>query len=841
MISLSPVRPAYRLLIADFKPAIKVIWERVKLEKTNAKGFAAYLPLMFLSLLLVATAMMGVPNLLAEPMVQSIQVKGNSRIPAASILRHISSAPNSPLDPSKLHRDLKNLYDIGVFEYVQLQSRDVGDGLVDLVCQVREYSFISSFSIEGLDPKLERQLRAFLRKEKLDLRPATPFKPAVGHKAALAVRGFLRSRKFPNADVQVLTEKQGNLVGVSFRVDRGQQLEIGAVRFIGNNSIKSSELLKQMRFVRPTRFGSLWEGTRYIPEELSADLHRLRLYYKSRGFAAMAIGEPRVQATGVDSRQSIEIEIPVIEGARYRLVSVKTSGNCKAGADEVGRIIGAVQTPGDYDYSLLEATRQKILDTLGHFGYALAHVDLEQVPNEAERTIRAIYRVYAGDPVLIGRIEFHGNDRMPDRLLRRELCSREGEVFDRAKLDRSVQRLNKSNLLQQVRRSDVALNRIDLTGLLDITFDVKEKERHGIYATGGTGGINGGYLGILYTAFNFLRLGETLSLQLDGGAAQSNMLLNIIGARFLGSPFTLALSIFNRYAGFNVANVVPGPESMIGVLRRRTKGIGLSGAYPVTDNLQVGIGFESERDSVSAIAFAPETARNLRSEVTPVVEYDRTSGTGPETRGYRLSYSHAWNGSLFLKSLDSMRKSIQLTRYVGDPWTRGRNSFAFHLQGSRVSPRAGGSLPIERRLYPGDENARGFSRGSLSPWALVPGNESLQPSGADTVLGFSTEYRVPIRGALSATGFFDLGWTHLDPNDAAQLGTGARLVDATNGVLRASLGGELRLQLPVIRQPARLIFSWNPLRLDTLFRSPSSVFCLAEPKTALRFALGALY
>jgi hypothetical protein len=66
-------------------------------------------------------------------------------------------------------------------------------------------------------------------------------------------------------------------------------------------------------------------------------------------------------------------------------------------------------------------------------------------------------------------------------------------------------------------------------------------------------------------------------------------------------------------------------------------------------------------------------------------------------------------------------------------------------------------------------------------------------------------------------------------------------MEQTNGALRASLGGELRLQLPVIRQPVRLILSWNPLRLKTLFDSSSSVLRLAEPRATLRFALGALY
>jgi hypothetical protein len=45
----------------------------------------------------------------------------------------------------------------------------------------------------------------------------------------------------------------------------------------------------------------------------------------------------------------------------------------------------------------------------------------------------------------------------------------------------------------------------------------------------------------------------------------------------------------------------------------------------------------------------------------------------------------------------------------------------------------------------------------------------------------------------------------------------------------------------MIHQPARMIYSWNPLRLSTVFSNPPSVLKLAEPKSSLRFALGSLY
>ncbi len=117
----------------------------------------------------------------------------------------------------------------------------------------------------------------------------------------------------------------------------------------------------------------------------------------------------------------------------------------------------------------------------------------------------------------------------------------------------------------------------------------------------------------------------------------------------------------------------------------------------------------------------------------------------------------------------------------------------------------------------------------------------LQPAGADTLIGASAEYRVPLRGSLSGIAFMDLGWTKLNARSAASMGKGARLLEETSGLLRASAGGELRLDLPVIRQPARLIFAWNPLRLEKVFETPSEAIRMADPRRSLRFTLGSRY
>ena len=94
----------------------------------------------------------------------------------------------------------------------------------------------------------------------------------------------------------------------------------------------------------------------------------------------------------------------------------------------------------------------------------------------------------------------------------------------------------------------------------------------------------------------------------------------------------------------------------------------------------------------------------------------------------------------------------------------------------------------------------------------------------NTVLGLSVEYRVPIHGGGRSAGFFDLGWTRLDPGSAEQLDVDGR-----------------RTAVPTAGYTSSCAVSWNPLRLNTLFTNHSSILPLAKPRTILPFALGEFY
>jgi outer membrane protein assembly complex protein YaeT len=810
--------------------------------------------------LLACCIFMQAENVSLPPTIRHVEIEGNFRFPAAGILAQLSAAPGKLLDTTVSREDLERLNRLGIFETVQLESREAGEGAVDLVFRVRERPPVSGFQVACANPAMEQLIRDHLHKEELEIRAGSPYRADQVKKAAETARRLLMARKYPLADVGIECERNGNSVQITLRLRPGPKLDIGLVSFQGNRSIPARELMRQMGNSRPASLLNSWSGGgRYLPEELEACREKLRRLYRSRGFASAAIDKLDVAVRAFPARRrmfapwrssvplKIDLRIPVIEGPVFTTTSVTLEGDSKAASSEVLRLVRSLQVPNRYDYALLESTRQNILKTLGRRGYGRARVDLVQQFAASQPLVDVVFFIEPGDPMLVGRIDFAGNSRLPDKFLRRQLRLSEGDVYDSSKLDKSIERLNRSGLIQELRREDVDLQMDEEQNSIHVIFHVKEKDRRGIYATGGTGGIGGGYLGIITTAFNLLGLGEKLSFELDGGAAQSNVLLNLVADHFMGSPYSLAFSAVHRLTGLNASNIVPGPQQIVAVFRRRSNLAAVQGAYQISSKAGVGLGFQMERNSILSQSSSEgrpggwSTSRRLTLQ--PSLVLDSTNGGAQQARGYQFALAQSLSGPLSSGSFDTTQNSIRLRAYRPDPWSRGRNQFAFQLSGALARPRKGQVLPVERRLFPADETVRGFAHGAIAPWSYDPASpdSSLQPAGADTVLAFSGEYRVPVRGALSAAAFLDLGWTGLGQRNLARPDSSLVVVEETNRLLRASAGGELRIMLPGFRQPARLIFAWNPLRLDGVFNGSSGYRRLADRRGSIRFALGNIF
>jgi outer membrane protein insertion porin family len=178
----------------------------------------------------------------------------------------------------------------------------------------------------------------------------------------------------------------------------------------------------------------------------------------------------------------------------------------------------------------------------------------------------------------------------------------------------------------------------------------------------------------------------------------------------------------------------------------------------------------------------------------------------------------------------------------------------------------------------------------------LPVNNITLPGG-DTQLVSNVEYAIHIVGPVTLSPFADFGMDfvtrdsqlHISPDSLTQLnstvfgcpaivgfqcagGTSIPIngdlkpVAGTNYVPRMSTGLQLSVLLPIVQQPFRIYYAYNPLTLNTLVHSPSPItrsmfppggagdfsfqqaistlapdFRLQEPRKTFRFTIGTTF
>jgi outer membrane protein insertion porin family len=274
------------------------------------------------------------------------------------------------------------------------------------------------------------------------------------------------------------------------------------------------------------------------------------------------------------------------------------------------------------------------------------------------------------------------------------------------------------------------------------------------------------------------------------------------------------------------------------------------------------------------------------------------------------------------------RPLLSYTQFIPLP-KQGQNAIGMHLQASFINGFGGVSAPPYQRFYMGGENdLRGFDIRTVSPYVFVPTVQAftltnpdgtpvpIDPTnprrgsvtvplpinnitlpGGDTEVFGNFEYRIHIVGPVVLAPFVDVGMDFVTlpsqlkiaPDSLSlitstvfgcpaivnfqcaggqNLGSTGNLdtVPGTNFVPRMSTGLELQVLLPIVQQPFRIYYAYNPLTLDTIVRSPSPItrsmfppggagdfsflqatstlapdFHLQEPKKTFRFTISTTF
>jgi outer membrane protein insertion porin family len=122
--------------------------------------------------------------------------------------------------------------------------------------------------------------------------------------------------------------------------------------------------------------------------------------------------------------------------------------------------------------------------------------------------------------------------------------------------------------------------------------------------------------------------------------------------------------------------------------------------------------------------------------------------------------------------------------------------------------------------------------------------------GGDTQAVLNFEYRIPIAGPVTLAPFVDIGNSWVLDSKALRrrvADSAGRLqlqdvqfLSSTNSGIRMSTGLELQITLPVVHLPFRLIYGFNPARIDRNYVGPTAGTPLSihDPRGGFKFSIG---
>jgi len=829
--------------------------------------------------------------------IERIDIRGNRRIPEDTIRFYIQSRPGEAYDEVRLGHDLRALYKANFFENISIDEKDGDTGKI-VVFIVKEKPLIRAIEYQGNKSFTESNILDAFKEKKVGLTVDSQYDPAKIRAAERCLKDLMLQNGKPLGSVHSEIENiPPSSVRVRFVMEEGTKVRIGQIRFIGNKVYKDSELKAALKLTKERSMITMFKGTdKYHKEKLDYDIDsNLKAFYKEHGYQQVQIGEPLTRIfegpRGVipmmrKTREQFFIEIPIDAGDQYRLGKLEVQ-NCGALFNCEGIAAGFGLKTGDIVNSKkIKDTLEQVKKLYGAYGYINWSYIPEQSFDAKNHTMDLILNFQPDKQFFVRRIDFEGNTKTRDKVIRRELAIEEGRIFSSSNLDNSILRLNQLGFFDKIEEKDYEVKPDDKTGMVDIGIKVKEKSQRSIGFTGGVSGISGSFLGVNYSDNNFLGRGETLEVSITGGTRTTNYTLSFTEPYLLDTRWSMGVSVFSQryrydtYSTYGLIDTTSGDPTelftqkttgtTVNLNRRLGRSLWSFGGSYTYQNIgisRIASGYESYALG-QLVGFTPGADPNaalngiIRSEITPTLSYNSTNAYFNATRGTSFTISTAVSGGALGGDFKMIRPTVEIRHFVPDKWlSHGRNTLGFNILGQYIHAYGGSAIAFFDRFYIGGENSiRGFDIRSVSPLAisstpLYDGNgnvvidlktglpassKNVIPIGGDTVGVFNFEYRIPIAGPLSMAAFYDTGISRVTNADAlGKFGTGkVDVIQSTNKSFRASTGVEIQFVLPVVSAPFRLIFAYNPMVLDTSINVGGTIVSVREPRRDIKFTVG---
>ena len=411
---------------------------------------------------------------------------------------------------SQITEAVKRYWRNGLFSKVSITADSIVGSKIYLCIHLGMRPRISGINYHGLK-KAEREDM----ETKLGMMRGGQLTPNMIDRAKILAKKYFDDKGYKNAEIDIVQrddpEKQNQVI-LDVNIDKKAKMKVHKLIFDGNEKLKDSKIKGSLfskgafgKIHEAGKFTNIFKSKKFTDERYREAKQALLDKYNELGFRDATILEDSV--SNYDDKH-VDVYVKIDEGDKYFIRNITWVGNTVVTTDYLNAVLEMKK--GDvYNQKHINKRLKEDEDAAGNWyynnGYVFSNIDPVEV-NIVGDSIDLEMRVTEGPQAHLNHVRIYGNDRLYEEVVRRELHTKPGDLFNKEAITRSIRDIASMGFFDPEKVTpDIQPNGED--GTVDINWMLEQKSNDQLEFSLGWGqtGIIG-KIGIKFNNFSIRNL-----------------------------------------------------------------------------------------------------------------------------------------------------------------------------------------------------------------------------------------------------------------------------------------------------------------------------------------------
>ena len=343
---------------------------------------------------------------------------------------------------SEITEAVKRYWRNGLFSKVSITADSIVGSKVYLCIHLGMRPRISNIHYSGIKKAERDDMEA-----KLGIMRGSQITPNMIDRAKILAKKYFDEKGYKNAEINITQrddpEKQNQVI-LDVNIDKKDKMKVHSIIFVGNDKVKDSKIKGTMftkgafgKIHEAGKFTNLFKSKKFTEERYHEAKQAMIEKYNELGFRDATILEDSV--SNYDEKH-VDVFVKIDEGDKYYVRDIVWVGNTVVTTDYLNNVLEMKK--GDvYNQKHISKRLKEDDDAAGNWyynnGYVFSNIDPVEV-NIANDSIDLEIRVTEGPQAHLNHVRIYGNDRLYEEVVRRELHTKPGDLFNKEAITRSA-------------------------------------------------------------------------------------------------------------------------------------------------------------------------------------------------------------------------------------------------------------------------------------------------------------------------------------------------------------------------------------------------------------------